>query len=224
MQRWALPPAASGPFVAAMEDVLSVYARPVDPARPLICLDETGKDCKRHVRPPQPPRPGRPAREDYEYARQGSTNVFLWVAPYLGQRHVTVSTRRRAVDFAPIVRELVDVHFPAAERIVLVTDNLNVHTPAALYQTFPPAEAKRLLERIEWHYTPTHGSWLNMAELEISALQTQCLTRRLPDETTVARDAAAWAAARNAARRTITWSFTLEEARTTLQRLYPIRE
>lgn len=221
MQRWCLPPEPSGTFVAAMEDVLLVYARPPDPARPLICLDEAGKDLKRHTRPPQPARPGQPAREDYEYARNGSANVFLWVAPHLGRRHVTVTTRRTAVAFAHLVRDLVDVQFAQADGIVLVTDQLNIHFPAALYQTFPPAEARRLLEKIEWHHTPTHASWLNMAELEISALQTQCLDRRLPDRATLETETAAWVAARNAERRTITWSFTVEEARTRLHRLYP---
>lgn len=204
-----------------MEDVLIVYARPADPARPLICLDEAGKDLKRHVRPPHPARPGQPAREDYEYERNGSANLFVWVAPHLGRRHITVTARRTARDFAQIVRDLVDVHFPQAEGIVLVTDQLNTHFPAALYQTFPPAEARRLLERIEWHHTPTHASWLNMAELEIAALQTQCLDRRLPDQATLERETAAWVAARNAEARTITWTFTVEEARTRLHRLYP---
>lgn len=221
MQRWCLPREPSGTFVAAMEDVLLVYERPPDAARPLVCLDETGKDCKRHVRPPQPARPGRPAREDYEYERNGSRNLFLWVAPHLGRRQVAVTERRTAVDFARVVRDLVEVHFPEAERIVLVTDQLNTHTPAALYQAFPPAAARRLLDKLEWHHTPTHASWLNMAELEISALHTQCLNRRLPDPETLEREAAAWVAARNAERRTITWTFTVEDARTRLHRLYP---
>ena len=221
MQRWCLPPEPSGTFVAAMEDVLLVYARPPDAARPLICLDEVGKDLKKHTRPPQPAGPGRPAREDYEYARNGSANLFLWVAPHLGRRQITVTARRTAVAFAHIVRTLLEEHFPHAEGIVLVTDQLNIHSPAALYQSFPPAEARRLLERIEWHHTPTHASWLNMAELEISALQTQCLNRRLPDQATLEQETAAWVAARNAEQRTITWTFTVEEARTRLHRLYP---
>ena len=204
-----------------MEDVLAVYARPPDPARPLICLDEAGKDLKADTRPPQPMAPVRGARQDDDYRRHGSRRLFVWVAPHLGRRHITVRLRRTAHDFAYVLRELVDEHFGDAEGIVLVTDNLNTHYPASLYQTFPPAEARRVLERIEWHDTPKHGSWLNMAELEISALQTQCLNRRLPDQARLEQETAAWVTARNDARRVITWTFTVEEARTTLHRLYP---
>jgi hypothetical protein len=216
-----IPATANAAFVAAMEDVLSVYARPVDPARPLVCFDEAGKDLKRHVRPPQPAAPGRDAREDSEYARAGSRNLFLSYAPYLGQRAMAVTARRTAIDFAHAIRDLVDGQFPDAEQIVLVLDNLNTHTPAALYRAFPPAEAWRLLEKLEWHYTPTHGSWLNMAELEWSVLSRQCLARRIPDQAILAQEVAAWVATRNAARATVTWHFTKEEARQRLQWLYP---
>ncbi len=204
-----------------MEDVLAVYARPVDPARPVVCLDESGKDLKAHTRAPQPPRPGRPAREDSHYTRAGSRSLFLSYAPHLGWRQIRVSERRCAVDFAHAVRDLVDQAFPAAERIVLVTDNLNTHTPAALYQAFPAAEAWRVLEKLEWHYTPVHGSWLNMAELELSVLARQCLARRIPDVATLEREVAAWVAARNAGSVTASWHFTKEEARQRLQWLYP---
>jgi hypothetical protein len=168
-----------------MEDVLAVYARPVDPTRPLVCFDEAGKDLKAHTRSPQPAAPGRAARYDSHYARDGSRNLFLACAPHLGWRQVAVTAQRTAIDFALALHALVDQQFPQAERIVLVTDNLNTHRPAALYQAFPPAEAWRILERLEWHYTPTHGSWLNLAELELSVLARQCLARRIPDQATL---------------------------------------
>ncbi len=204
-----------------MEDVLAVYARPVDPLRPLVCFDEAGKDLKAHTRPPQPTAPGQVAREDSHYTRAGSRHLFLACAPHLGWRQIAVTAQRTARDFAHAVRALVDRQFPQAERIVLVTDNLNTHRPAALYQTFPPAEAWRILERLEWHYTPTHGSWLNMAELELSVLARQCLARRIPDQPTLETEVAAWVAARNAEAVTGSWHFTKEEARQRLHWLYP---
>lgn len=161
-----IPPQHNAAFVAHMEDVLAVYARPVDPARPLVCFDEAGKDLKAQSRPPQPTAPGQVAREDSEYTRAGSRNLFLACAPHLGWRQIAVTERRTAIDFAQALRALVDQQFPTAERIVVVLDHLNTHTPAALYEAFPPAEAWRIAQRIEWHYTPTHGSWLNIAELE----------------------------------------------------------
>jgi len=207
-----------------MEDVLEVYARPVDPARPLICFDETGKDLKAHMRPPQPAAPGRAARQDSEYARNGSANIFLACAPHRGWRLAAVTARRTSIDVAHLLREMVDVHFSEAERLVLVTDNLNVHAASSLYHAFPPAEARRIAARLEWHYTPTHGSWLNMAELELSVLARQCLDRRLPDVTTLATEVAAWVEARNTARTPITWRFTLEVARVRLAHVYPVLE
>jgi hypothetical protein len=207
-----------------MEDVLAVYARPVDAARPLVCFDEAGKDLKAHTRPPQSAAPGQLAREDSEYARDGSRNLFLACAPHLGWRQIRVTERRTAIDFAHALRALVDQQFPQAARIVLVLDHLNTHIPAALYQAFPPAEAWRILERLEWHYTPTHGSWLNMAELEWSVLSRQCLHRRIPDQATLETEVAAWVAARNAERLTTSWHFTKEEARTRLPWLYPCHE
>lgn len=204
-----------------MEDVLAVYARPLDPMRPLVCFDEAGKDLKAHKRPPQPAVPGQVAREDSEYARGGSRNLFLTYAPHLGWRHMAVTERRTALDFAHAIRTLVDDHFPSAERIVLVLDNLNIHRPASLYQAFPPQEAWRVLHKLEWHYTPTHGSWLNMAELEWSVLARQCLRRRIPDQTTLEQEVAAWVTTRNAERVTTSWHFTKEDARTRLSWLYP---
>ena len=204
-----------------MEDVLAVYARPPDPRRPLICFDEAGKDLKAHTRPLQPAAPGQVAREDSEYERAGSRNLFLACAPHLGWRQMAVTEHRTAIDFAHALRALVDQQFPQAERIVLVLDQLNTHTPAALYQAFPPAEAWRILERLEWHYTPTHGSWLNMAELEWSVLARQCLARRIPDQPTLETEVAAWVAARNAEQVRTAWRFTKEAARTRLPWLYP---
>ena len=186
-----------------------------------MCLDEAGKELADHARPPLPARPGAPAREDHEYVRAGAANLFLWAAPHLGRRHVETTERRTAVDFARFVRGLLDDHFPAAERVVLVLDNLNTHAPASLYKAFPPAEARRLCERIEWHFTPKHGSWLNMAELELSALARQCLARRIPDRAALAAETRAWADARNAAGVRLRWAFGLDDARTKLTHLYP---
>lgn len=221
MRRWVIPPAADAAFAAAMEDVLAVYARPPDPARPLVCFDEAGKELTAQVRPPQPVRPGHPARQDSEYARAGKVNLFLACAPHLGWRQITVTTQRTGVDFAHALRELVDQAFPEAARIVLVLDNLNIHSPASLYEVFPPAEAKRLADKLEIHFTPKHGSWLNMAEIELSALSTTCLNRRLPDRACLAGEVAAWEARRNAAATSIDWRFTTADARIKLERLYP---
>ena len=219
-----IPPALSPAFVAAMEDVLAVYARPVDPRRPLICFDEGGKELVAQVTPPLPAQPGRPAREEHVYLRNGAANRFLACAPYEGWRLVQVTARRTAVDFAHAVRELVDAALPEAERIVFVTDNLNTHTPAAFYQAFPAPEARRILARLEWHYTPKHGSWLNMAELELSALARQCLARRIPDQATLEREVAAWVADRNHRHVRIAWRFGIADARVKLAHCYPSPE
>jgi transposase len=205
-----------------MEDVLDVYARLPDPKRPLVCFDEAGKELRDHVRPPRLPMPDHPAQEDYEYTRHGSATCFLWCAPHLGWRQVAVTRQRTAIDWAHAMRTLVDVHFPQAARIVLVLDNLNTHTPGALYQAFPPAEAKRIWDKLELHYTPKHGSWLNMAELELSALARQCLRRRIPDAATLATEVAAWVAHRNTAGVRLRWTFTSADARTKLSHLYPV--
>jgi len=207
-----------------MEDVLDVDERPFDPARPVVCLDETSRQLLGEVRSPQPPAPGRPARHDPEYARGGVANLFLATEPLRGWRTVLVSDRRTRLDFARCVQELVDVHYPTAGKIVLVLDQLNTHTPASLYAAFPPAEAKRLADRLEFHHTPKHGSWLNMAEIELSVLERQCLRRRIEDRAALEREAAAWTARRNAAVATIDWQFTTADARTKLRRLYPAIE
>ncbi len=204
-----------------MEDVLDVYTRPYNPSRPQVCLDETSRQLLADVAPPQPVAPGRPARQDYEYAREGVVNLFLVCEPLRGWRHVTVSDRRTRIDWAHCIRELVEVHYPDAEVIVLVMDNLNTHSPASLYEAFPPAEAQRLAAKLEIHYTPKHGSWLDMAEIELSVLAEQCLNRRLPNRATLTREVAAWEAARNAAHHHIDWRFTTADARITLKHLYP---
>jgi len=205
-----------------MEDVLDVYTRPYDPRRPQVCLDETSRQLLADASPPLPVAPGRPARQDYEYVRQGVCNLFLVCEPLRGRRHVTVSQRRTRIDWAHCVKDLVDRHYPEAERIVLVQDNLNTHTPASLYEAFAPTEAKRLADKLEIHPTPKHGSWLNMAEIELSVLAEQCLDRRLADRATLEREVAAWETARNAATRTIDWRFTTEDPRIKLKHLYPV--
>jgi hypothetical protein len=204
-----------------MEDVLAVYERPYDPRFPQVCLDETSKQLIGEVRAPLPPQPGQPAREDYAYVRNGVANLFVVSEPLRGWRHVTVTDQRTAIDFAHVIRDLVDVRYPEAERIVLVMDNLNTHTIASLYQAFPPAEARRLAAKLEIHHTPPHGSWLNMAEVEFSVLARQCLDQRIPDKSRLAGAVALWAAKRNLAGTRIVWRFTTADARTKLLRLYP---
>jgi len=220
-QCWCIPPEANAEFVCCMEDVLAVYQRPFDPKRPLLCMDEISKQLLADSRPPLPLQAGKPEREDYEYVRHGTANLFLFFAPLLGQRHLKVTERRTRKDWAEAVREIIDVHFPEAEIIDLVLDNLNTHGPASFYEAFEPAEARRLAAKIQIHYTPKHGSWLNMAEIELSILHRQCLDRRLPDKETVQREAAAWEAERNAAQMTVDWRFTTADARIKLKRLYP---
>jgi hypothetical protein len=216
-----IPPKASAHFVSAMEDVLDVYARPLDEARPVVCVDEGGKQLIGEVREPLPARPGSPAKEDSEYSREGVATLFLAVQPLSGRRLVEPTQRRTAVDFAHFLRRVLDEMYPDAERVVLVTDNLNTHCPGSLYEAFAPEEARRLAARIEWHYTPKHGSWLNVAECELSALARQCLDRRIPDMDTLKREVAAWQAQRDTAAVTIDWQFTTADARVKLKRLYP---
>jgi DDE superfamily endonuclease len=207
-----------------MEDVLTVYTRPHDPARPVVCLDETSRQVLAEARPALPAAPGTPRREDPEYVRHGVANLFLVCEPLRGWREVVVSDRRTRLDWAACVKALADVHYPDAEKIVLVMDNLNIHSPASLYEAFPPAEARRLADKLEIHHTPKHGSWLNMAEIELAILQRQCLDRRLGDREAMAREVAAWVAARNAATKTIDWRFTAADARIKLKRLYPAHD
>jgi hypothetical protein len=204
-----------------MEDVLDVYTRPYDPPRPQVCLDETSRQLLGEVTPPGPLAPGQPVRQDYEYVREGVCNLFGVSEPLVGRRHVTVSDRRTRRDYAHVIKDLVDVPYPEAEVIVLVQDNLNTHTPASLYEAFPPAEAKRLADKLAVHYTPKHGSWLNMAEIELHVLAAQCLDRRLADRATLEQEVAAWEARRNADQQPIDWRFTTADARIKLKHLYP---
>ena len=204
-----------------MEDVLEVYQRPFDPKRPLVCLDEALKQLLADARPALSIHRGQAQREDYAYVRSGTAALFMLFAPLLAWRHVEVTEQRRSVDWAYVVRDLVDLDFPDAERIVLVMDNLNTHTPAALYEAFAPEEARRIAKKLEIHYTPKHGSWLNMAEIELSVLARQCLDRRIPDIDILAEETAAWEETRNDAEVSVHWRFTTEDARIKLHKLYP---
>ena len=204
-----------------MEDILEVYHRPHDPEYPVVCLDETSKQLIAETRVPIAAKPGRPARHDYEYERNGTANLFMLFAPLEGWRHVEVTDRHTALDYARLLKELSDEYFPGAVRIVLVQDNLNTHKPASLYEAFPAAEARRLVERFEWHYTPKHGSWLDLAESELSVLSSQCLDRRIPDKQTLTEEVAAWQAERNKKHAKADWQFTTADARVRLKRLYP---
>lgn len=204
-----------------MEDVLDVYCRPYDLHRPVVCLDESPKELRAHVRPPLPVEPGKPQRIDDHYERHGTRNLFIACEPLRGWREIKVTERRTKQDFAHFVLELVDVHYPNAERIVLVMDNLNTHRPASLYEAFEPAEAKRIWDRLEIHYTPKHGSWLNIAECELSVLSRQCTGGRIPDEQTLIDEVTAWRDERNADTARIEWRFTTADARIKLKHLYP---
>jgi hypothetical protein len=204
-----------------MEDVLAVYRRPYDPKRPQVCMDEASTQLLRDVRAALPLQPGQPTRVDCEYEREGVANLFLFCEPLQGRRWVDVTARRTKADWAHQVKEVVDVRYPAAERIVLVMDNLNTHTPGALYEVFPPAEAQRLADKLEIHYTPKHSSWLNIAEIELSVLGRQCLDRRLPDFATLRAEIRAWEDRRNATAGAVDWHFTTNDARIKLKRLYP---
>lgn len=217
-----IPPEASAGFVANMEDVLEVYQRPRDPKRPLVCLDETSKQMIRETRAPIAMKPGRRKREDYEYERNGVANLFMLFAPLEGWRHVEVTDRHAAVDYAHVLKYLSDTRFPDATKIVLVQDNLNTHKPASLYEAFPAAQARRLVERFEWHYTPKHGSWLDMAESELGILASQCLDRRIPDKEVLTKEVVAWTTNRNKHHAKADWQFTTADARVKLKSLYPL--
>jgi DDE superfamily endonuclease len=204
-----------------MEDTLEVYHRPYSSTHVLVCIDETSKQQVKETRAPLPGQVGKPRRYDYEYERNGVSNLFMLFAPLEGWRHVKVTDRRTNVDFAHCLKDLVDRHFPQAQKIVLMSDNLNTHKPAALYEAFSPQEARRIVEKIAWHHTPKHGSWLNMAEIELSVLQRQCLDRRIPDQERLTREVAAWEHKRNQDAVQVNWRFTTEDARIKLKKLYP---
>lgn len=223
-QQWVLPPKANAEFVCGMETVLDVYARPADPKRPVVCADEGGKQLIGDARPPLPVRPKSPAKEDYEYVRNGTANLFLAFEPLTGTRHVEVTERKTKADFARLLKRIADEWYPDADRVTLVVDNLSTHKPAVLYEVYGPAEARRLMGRLDFVYTPKHGSWLNMAEIELSVLARQCLDRRIPDLETLRREVAVWEADRNSAAVTVDWQFTTADARTKRKRLDPVLE
>jgi hypothetical protein len=204
-----------------MEDILEVYSRPHDPKKPVVCMDEMNKQCIKEIRSAIPMIPGKPARYDSEYERNGSLNIFLCNEPLVGKRFAKVTDRRTRVDWAFFIRDLVDKHFGEAEKITLVLDNLNTHTPGSLYEAFSPNEARRLLDKLELHYTPKHGSWLNVAEIELSVLSRQCLDRRMPDKETYEKEVAAWEEQRNSLSIGVDWQFKTKDARIKLKRLYP---
>jgi DDE superfamily endonuclease len=211
------------PFVAAMEDVLDLYAEPYDPRRPKVNSDETSKQLIKETRRPLKAEVGEPKRYDYEYSRRGVRNLFMFVEPRVGWRHVEVTTQRTKLDFAHQMKWPVDVAYPEAEVVRIVLDNLNTHGAASLYEAFAPEEARRVVKKPEFHPTPKHGSWLNMAEIELSVLQRQCLDRRIPDEATLKQEIEAWEERRNTAQATIDWRFSITDARDKLKRLYPSR-
>ena len=204
-----------------MEDVLDVYHRREDATHPVVCVDETSKQHIQETRHPLPMAQGTPRRYDAEYHRNGVSNLFMIFAPLQGVRHVQVTDQRTSIDFAHICRDIVDLHFPEAERITLVCDNLNTHKPASLYKAFEPDEARRIAKKLQFHYTPKHGSWLNMAEIELSVLSRECLCRRIPDQETLKHEIQAWQNRRNAKRATVKWQFTTDDARIKLKKLYP---
>lgn len=219
---WCIPPKENAEFVACMEDVLCVYERPYDPDRPMVCLDETSLQLQGDTRDPMPMIPGSPPIKDYEYERRGTCSIFMVNEPLAGQRRVFVNRTRTAVDFAYVIQHICDEMYPDVKKIVLVMDNLNTHDVASLYKAFPPAEARRLRDRLEIHYTPKHGSWLDMAEIELNVLTRQCLKgRRIPDVETLAFEIAAWEKDRNAMQCKISWQFTTADARIKLKSLYP---
>lgn len=221
MRRWVIPPLESSDFVAHMEMVLDVYKAPYDKRFPVVCMDESPKQLIKQTRIPIARKPGRDAKEDYEYARNGVANIFMVNEPLKGKRYTKVLTSKTKKDWAQVIKKIADKYYPNAEKIRLVMDNLNTHKPSALYETFPPQEAKRIWDRFEFIYTPKHGSWLNMAEIELNVLMGQCLNRRIDNMITIKREVKAWEQNRNNKRTKINWQFKTDDARIKLKRLYP---
>jgi hypothetical protein len=219
---WCIPPKANAEFVWRMEDILEVYKRPYDPLFPVVCMDETSKQLVGESRQPEAMQPGKVRRHDAEYERKGTCNLFIFFEPLRGWRRVWVTDQRRKVEWAHCVKELLEVHYPQATRIVLVCDNLNTHTGGALYEAFPPAAAKSMCDRLEFHPTPKHGSWLNIAETELSVLSGQCLDRRMDTKEFVVSEVVAWEAERNQNEAKVRWRFTTDQARIKLEKLYPV--
>ena len=218
---WKIPPDHCAAFAVCMEDVLDLYHAPYDPQFPLVCMDESNKQLVGEVHAPLPPAPGRGQINDHEYVRNGVAEIFLEVEPLAGRRHVDITERRTCKDWAAFIKGMLDERYPQAVKVRLVMDNLNTHTTASLYEAFEPEEARRLARRLEIHYTPKHGSWLNVAEIELSALGGQCLNRRIPNMQLMRKEVAAWERDRNNRAITIDWRFTTEDARIKLKRLYP---
>jgi DDE superfamily endonuclease len=218
---WVIPPEHSGEFVAHMEDVLEVYQMPYDPQAPMVCMDEQPVQLIKETRQPLPAAPGQPEKVDYEYERTGTANIFLFTEPLRGTRHVRVTAQRTAVDWAHEISDLLEVRYPDAVRVRLVCDNLNTHGIGSLYEAFPPEQARRLASRLEIHSTPKHGSWLNIAEIELSVLTMQCLNRRIPDLETLTQETQQWEQRRNATQKGVDWQFSTLDARIKLKRLYP---
>ena len=219
---WCIPPKANSSFVCAMEDVLTVYKREYNPDMPVVCMDETSKQLIKETRLAISAKPGKLARYDYEYERNGTCSLFMFYDPFGGKRFVSVTDRRTKIDWATQIKYLLDIRYPDIKKVILVMDNLNTHTGASLYEAFEPQEARRLLDRLEIHYTPKHGSWLNIAEIELRILNSQCLKRRIPDKGTLSSEVAAWQEKRNSDQAKVDWQFTAEDARIKLKRLYPI--
>ena len=218
---WVIPPRHSGEFVAHMEDILELYHLPYDPQLPMVCMDEQPVQLIKETRQPLPAAPGQPEKVDYEYERNGTANIFMFTEPLTGTRHVHVTEHRTAVDWAYEISDLLEVRYPTAARVRLVCDNLNTHAIGALYEAFPPEQARRLASRLEIHHTPKHGSWLNIAEIELSVLTRQCLDRRIPDMETLTKDTQLWEQRRNASQKGVDWQFSTLDARIKLKRLYP---
>ena len=220
-REWCIPSVRNGEFVCKMEDVLDVYKRPYDEKRPVVCMDESNKQLIKETRTPIPARSGQSERYDAEYERNGICNIFINVEPLNGRRKIKITDNRKKADWAYFIKELVDEEYPDAEKIILVMDNLNIHSGTSLYETFVPSEAKRILDKLEIHYTPVHGSWLNIAEIELSCLSRQCLDRRIPDKETFINEVSAWNKQRNKESVTVDWQFTTADARIKLKKLYP---
>jgi hypothetical protein len=218
---WCIPPEANAEFVCALENVLDVYQRAYDPDVPVVCMDETSKQLVAETRQPLPPLPGEPERYDYEYERHGTANIFMFTEPLGGWRHVSVTERHTKVDWALQVRELLNVRYPEAKKVTLVCDNLNTHNDASLYEAFEPGEAHRLRSRLELVHTPKHGSWLNIAEIELNVLARQCFCQMIGDQSKLKEQVAAWESDRNAKQKGVDWQFTTADARVKLKRLYP---
>jgi transposase len=221
-KEWCIPAKGNAEFICKMEDVLDVYKRPYDENYPVVCMDETNKQQLKEKRSPLAMKPGKVQRYDTQYERNGTSNIFLSFEPLTGKRNLKVTKQRTRTDWAYFIKELVEENYPHAKKILLVMDNLNTHTGSSLYETFEPAQAKRILDKLEIHYTPKHGSWLNIAEIELSHLSRQCLNRRIPDRATLTKEATAWCKQRNEKKVKVDWQFTTEDARIKLKKLYPL--